>query len=73
MSNLLCTCHICDAGKERDCSSENINSKGQTARENSDVNSVIKATFTFIFLSKMMKINWFDHFKYYADVPFNMK
>ena len=39
----------------------------------SDADSVIKVTFTFIFLSKMMKINWPDYFKYYANVPFNMK
>ena len=43
------------------------------ARNNSDADSVIKVTFTFIFLSKMMKINWLDHFKYHADVPFNMR
>ena len=39
----------------------------------SDADSVIKVTFTFIFLSKMMKINWLDYFKYYANVPFNTK
>ena len=41
--------------------------------KNSDADCVIKVTFTFIFLSKMVKINWLDHFKYYANVPFDMK
>ena len=39
--------------------------------KNSDADSVIKVTFTFMFPSKMMKINWLDHFKYYANIPFN--
>ena len=41
--------------------------------KNSDADSVIKVTFTFMFLSKMMKINWFEHFKYHANVPFSKR
>ena len=40
--------------------------------KNSDADSVIPVTFTLTLLSKMMKINWLDHFKYYANVPFKV-
>ena len=54
-----------DAGKERDSSSENIYiAEAKLQGKNCDAGSVIKVTFTYIFLSKMMKINWLDHFKY---------
>ena len=53
-----------DVGKERDSTVRIQIAEAKLQGKNSDADSVIPVTFTFIFLSKMMKINWLDHFKY---------